>query len=113
MCILSVYTLLKVASYYDLSDGFPKKIGGMGGVSSIQFYFGFLEFFNFAKPLAESTRPTVNTKVLGPTDKSTRRARPYDRRTRVDSEVRHHTTAGTCATIQRVLVPLYNSEYLP
>ena len=31
MCILSVYTLLKVASYYDLSDGFPKKIGGVVG----------------------------------------------------------------------------------
>ena len=23
----------------------------MGGVSSIQFFFGFLDFFNFAKPL--------------------------------------------------------------
>ena len=34
MCILSVYTLLKVVSYYDLSvpfnvsDGFPKKLDG-------------------------------------------------------------------------------------
>ena len=35
---------------------FPQKNslgeGGLvGGVSSIQVYFGFLEFFNFAKPL--------------------------------------------------------------
>ena len=44
----SVYTLLKVVSYYDLSVlsmsvmGFQKKFGC---VSSIQVYFGFLEFF--------------------------------------------------------------------
>ena len=52
--ILFVYTLLKVFSYYDLfsvyvSDRFPKKVwigGWVGGVSSIQFYFGF---FNFAQ----------------------------------------------------------------
>ena len=33
--------------------GFQKKVwmGWVGGVSSIQVYFGFLEFFNFAKPL--------------------------------------------------------------
>ena len=60
MCILSVYTLLKVVGYYDfsflsVSDGFPKKRkfgwegGWVGGVSSIQFCFGI--FFNFAKPL--------------------------------------------------------------
>ena len=51
MCILFVYTLLKVVSYYDLSVlsmlvmGFQKKFGwGVGewvGVSSIQVYFGF------------------------------------------------------------------------
>ena len=48
MCILSVYTLLKVVGYYDLSVlymsvmGFQKKkIGGwVGGVSSIQFFLG-------------------------------------------------------------------------
>ena len=54
MCILSVYALLKVVSYSDLSVllvhvsyGFPKKkIGGwVRGVSCIQFVFGFLEFF--------------------------------------------------------------------
>ena len=57
MCILSVYTLLKVVGYYDLSVlsmsvmGLKKKkflwgVGGwVGGVSSIQFLFGFLEFF--------------------------------------------------------------------
>ena len=53
--ILSVYTLLKVASYYDLSVlsmsvmGFQKKFGWgegwVGGVSSLEVYFGFLEFF--------------------------------------------------------------------
>ena len=47
MCILFVYTLLTVVSYYDLSVlsmsvmGFPKKFGWVGGVSSIQVYFGF------------------------------------------------------------------------
>ena len=60
MCILFVYALLKVVTYYDFSVlsmsvmGFKKKsLDGewMGGVSSIQVYFGFLEFFNFAKPL--------------------------------------------------------------
>ena len=49
----SVYILLKVVSYYDLSVlsmtmmGFQKKSmerGWGGGVSSIQFCFGFLEF---------------------------------------------------------------------
>ena len=54
MCILSVYTLLKVVSYYDLSvlhvsDGFPKNVwmgvgGWVGGVSSIKVHFGFLDF---------------------------------------------------------------------
>ena len=57
VCIYS--TLLKVVSYYDLSDlsmsvmGFQNKKFGwawVGGVSSIQVYFGFL---NFAKPLTE------------------------------------------------------------
>ena len=49
MCILFVYTLLKVVSYYDLSVlsmslmGFQKKNLDGGGVSSIQVYFGFLE----------------------------------------------------------------------
>ena len=48
MCILSVYALLKVVSYYDLSVlsvwvmGFKKKFGRVGGMCSIQFYFGFL-----------------------------------------------------------------------
>ena len=51
MCILSVYTLPKVVCYYDLSVlsmsvmGFKNKVWMEGGwVSSIQFYFGFLEF---------------------------------------------------------------------
>ena len=49
MCILSVYTLLKVVGYYDLSVlsmsvmGFQKKKfvwGRVGGVSSNQVFFG-------------------------------------------------------------------------
>ena len=60
MCILSVYTLLKVVGYYNLSVlsmsvmGFPKKklyAGWVGGVSSNQVCFGFFDFFNFAKLL--------------------------------------------------------------
>ena len=62
MCILSVYTLLTGVGYYDLGVlsmsvmGFQNKfgwgVGGwVGGVSSIQFFWGILEFFNFAKPL--------------------------------------------------------------
>ena len=52
MCILSV--LLNVVGYYDFSVlsmsvmGFQKKSldgGWVGGVSSIQVFFGFLEFF--------------------------------------------------------------------
>ena len=49
MCILSVYALLKVVGYYDLSVlsmsvmGFQKKV--WMEVSSIQFFVGFLEFF--------------------------------------------------------------------
>ena len=58
-CVFSLYTLLKVVSHYDFSVlsmsvmGFQKKKCGceVGGVSSTQFYFGLLEFFNFAKPL--------------------------------------------------------------
>ena len=49
MCILSVYTLLTVVGYCDLSVlsmsvmGFQKKIGWcVSGVSSIEFYFGIL-----------------------------------------------------------------------
>ena len=60
MCILFAYTLLKVVSYYDLSVlsmsvmGFQKKClaRGVGGVSSIRFYSGLLEFFNFAKTIS-------------------------------------------------------------
>ena len=48
-----IYTLLKVVSYYDLSVlsmsvmGFQKKFGWgwVGGMISIQVFFGFLEFF--------------------------------------------------------------------
>ena len=50
-CVLCLYALLKVVGYYDLSvlsmsvKGFKKKVWmGVGGVSSIQFVLGFLEF---------------------------------------------------------------------
>ena len=50
MCILCVYTLLKVVSYYDfsvlssvrVSDGFSKKSLDNGGL--YPFYLRFLEF---------------------------------------------------------------------
>ena len=74
MCILSVYTLLKVDSYYDLSVlsmsvmGFHKKnvwMGGgwVGGVSSIQFFLDFWIFFNFAKPLTATDRLKENYSI--------------------------------------------------
>ena len=55
----SVCTLLKVVSYYDLSVlsmsvmCFQKSLdeGWVGGVSSIQVFLDFWNFFNFAKPL--------------------------------------------------------------
>ena len=52
-CVLCfrVHFVVKVVRYYDLSVlfiavmGFQNKFGwGVGGVSSIQFYFGYLEF---------------------------------------------------------------------
>ena len=41
-----------------VSDGFPKQIwmeGWVGGVSSIQFFWDFWHFFNFAKPLTNNS----------------------------------------------------------
>ena len=61
---LQEYALLKAVSYYDFSVrsmsvmGFQKKCGWggwVGGVSSIEFFLGSLEFFNFAKPLRLGT----------------------------------------------------------
>ena len=42
MCIMFVYALLKVASYYNLC---VLSMSVVGGVSSVQVYFGFLELF--------------------------------------------------------------------
>ena len=66
MPILFVCTLLKVVSYYDLPVlsmsvmGFQKSLDGggrvLGGVSSFQFYFGFLEYFNFARKAPKCLR---------------------------------------------------------
>ena len=60
-CILSVYTLLKVVGYYDLSVlsmpvmGFKKKVwmgvGGWGELSPI--FLDFWNYFNFAMPPIE------------------------------------------------------------
>ena len=64
MCILFVYALLKVVSYYYLSvfhvnDGFAtKKVWmGVGGWSEIypSVFWMFGIFFNFAKPLIRNT----------------------------------------------------------
>ena len=55
MCILSVYALLKVVGYYDLSVlsmsvmGFQNKVWMECALYPI--FLGFFEFFNFAKPL--------------------------------------------------------------
>ena len=59
MCILCVFTLLKVVSYYDVSvmqcwcyvhvsDGFPKKVWMGGVVGWGEFYPSFF-FLNFSK----------------------------------------------------------------
>ena len=52
MCILSVYTLLKVVGYYNLSVlsmsvmGFQKKVWVVGGWGELYpSFFGFVEFF--------------------------------------------------------------------
>ena len=58
MCILSVYTLLKVVGYYDLSVlsmsvmDFPQK--KFGGVSSIQFFWIFGIFLTLQSPLVQN-----------------------------------------------------------
>ena len=74
MCILYVYTLLKVVSYYDLSVlsmsvmGFQKKIsdgGWVSGVSSIQVFLDFLNFFNFAKPLTTGAFTAASSTYFG------------------------------------------------
>ena len=58
MYSVCIYTLLKVVGYYGCSvrDGFPKKsLDGVGGLGELypSFFFDFLIFFNFAKPLNE------------------------------------------------------------
>ena len=61
MCILSVYTLLKVVGHYDFSVlsmsvmCLKKKVlMGVGGWGELYpILFGFLDFFNFAKPLRQ------------------------------------------------------------
>ena len=64
-CVFCLYTLLKFVGYYDLSIlsmsvmGFQKKKFGwvwVGGVSYIQFFGDFRNFFNFAKSLIQSRR---------------------------------------------------------
>ena len=76
---MSVYTLLKVIGYYDVSVlsmsvmGLKKKKlegGWVGGVSSIPFFLDFWNLFNFAKLLkacsklvVEGTGPTGRPKM--------------------------------------------------
>ena len=63
MCILSVYTLLKLVYYYDLSVlsmsvmGFQQQqkfVWGLGAPS--KFILDFWNLFNFAKPLSGCQR---------------------------------------------------------
>ena len=72
MCILSVYTLLKVAGYYDLDVlsmsvmGFQKIevwMGGGWGEIYPSFFGDFWNLFNFAKPLTFSMR-RCNKKMM-------------------------------------------------
>ena len=64
--ILSVYTLLKVVGYYDLSVlsmsvmGFQRKSLGGWGELYPSVVFDFLNFFNFAKPLTDSCKLCVS-----------------------------------------------------
>ena len=69
-----VYTLLKVVGYYDLSVlsmsvmGFQtnKKVwmGCVGGVSSIQLYFGILFFLTLQSPLSPNPFTFLTLPVL-------------------------------------------------
>ena len=56
MCILFVYTLLKVVSYYDMSVLWVSKESLDGGVwvgwALSKFILDFWNFFNFARPLS-------------------------------------------------------------
>ena len=51
MCILSVYTLLKVVGYYDLSILSMSVMGFQKNKNVDGFFLDFWNFFNFAKPL--------------------------------------------------------------
>ena len=62
MCIMFVYELLNVVSYYNLSVlsmsviGVPKKSldeRWVGGVTSTEFYFGCLELFYYCNACIE------------------------------------------------------------
>ena len=69
MCILSVYTLLKVVGYYDLSVlpmsvmGFQKFWIGVGGCGELcpSFFLIFLIVVNFAKPLGRIANRIIVT----------------------------------------------------
>ena len=57
MCVLFLYTLLKVVSYYYMSVMCFQK-SWVGRVSSIRFYFGYFEFL-LTKPLCHFTISSV------------------------------------------------------
>ena len=51
-----MYSVNVVHYSVHVSDGLKNKFGWwwVGGVRSIQVYFGFFEFLNFAKPLTQA-----------------------------------------------------------
>ena len=51
MCILFVYTLLNVISYYEEKSLYVGWVGGWGELYPVLFWI----FFNFAKPLSKCT----------------------------------------------------------
>ena len=51
MCILSVYTLLNVVGYYDLSVLSMSVMVSKKSLDGFELYPIFLNLFNFAKPL--------------------------------------------------------------
>ena len=69
MCILFVYTLLKVVSYYDLSVlsmsvlGFQKKKFGWGGWGEL-YPSLFWSFVNFTKPLRQTMCTVLKLALL-------------------------------------------------
>ena len=60
MCILFVYIVKRLSMSV---MGFQKSLDGVGGPSSIQFHLGFLDNFNFEKPLTTVYIVFVDTMI--------------------------------------------------